>query len=203
MKHQTKPSRIVFQACNNNNRRRRSLTPFGKETTDSATVSVGPLYVADEGKSQYRPQHCCSEPWWRSWLFHSLSFFSPSNKDRPFSAAYSEYFWLFMKCILMCLRISQQPKTWSLINPPPRALQVAARHQREMAWTWRAWRWGWCSARLLPSCLFWEAGSSWRSFTGWEDYLMPLTDRWTGKLTSNLTLLWFFSDNRTPFTRWP
>lgn len=119
MKHQTKPSRIVFQACNNNNRRRRSLTPFGKETTDSATVSVGPLYVADEGKSQYRPQHCCSEPWWRSWLFHSLSFFSPSNKDRPFSAAYSEYFWLFMKCILMCLRISQQPKTWSLINPPP------------------------------------------------------------------------------------
>ncbi|KAM8769082.1 zona pellucida-like domain-containing protein 1 isoform 2-T2 [Acanthopagrus schlegelii] len=40
----------LLSACNNNNRRRRSLTPFGKETTDSATVSVGPLYVADEDR---------------------------------------------------------------------------------------------------------------------------------------------------------
>uniref|UniRef100_A0A8C4F6V2 Si:dkey-103g5.3 n=1 Tax=Dicentrarchus labrax TaxID=13489 RepID=A0A8C4F6V2_DICLA len=37
----------LLSACNN--RRKRSLTPFGEETTDSATVSVGPLYTASEG----------------------------------------------------------------------------------------------------------------------------------------------------------
>ncbi|XP_035536411.1 zona pellucida-like domain-containing protein 1 [Morone saxatilis] len=38
----------LLSACNN--RRKRSLTPFGEETTDSATVSVGPLYTASEDR---------------------------------------------------------------------------------------------------------------------------------------------------------
>nr|XP_046245068.1 zona pellucida-like domain-containing protein 1 [Scatophagus argus] len=36
----------LLSACNN--RRKRSLTPFGHESSDSATVSVGPLYMAKE-----------------------------------------------------------------------------------------------------------------------------------------------------------
>uniref|UniRef100_UPI0037E7B0E3 zona pellucida-like domain-containing protein 1 n=1 Tax=Semicossyphus pulcher TaxID=241346 RepID=UPI0037E7B0E3 len=38
----------LLSACNN--RRKRSLTPFGEESTDSATVSVGPLYTASEDR---------------------------------------------------------------------------------------------------------------------------------------------------------
>ncbi|CAJ1065475.1 zona pellucida-like domain-containing protein 1 [Xyrichtys novacula] len=39
----------LLSACNN--RRKRSLTPFGEESTESATVSVGPIYTAREGNS--------------------------------------------------------------------------------------------------------------------------------------------------------
>lgn len=38
---------LSFQACSN--RRRRALTPFGRQSTDSATLSLGPLYMANEG----------------------------------------------------------------------------------------------------------------------------------------------------------
>uniref|UniRef100_H2UJM1 Si:dkey-103g5.3 n=1 Tax=Takifugu rubripes TaxID=31033 RepID=H2UJM1_TAKRU len=38
---------LSFQACGN--RRRRALTPFGRQSTDSATLSLGPLYMANEG----------------------------------------------------------------------------------------------------------------------------------------------------------
>lgn len=34
-----------FQNCANN-RRKRSLVPFGKESSESTTISVGPLYMA-------------------------------------------------------------------------------------------------------------------------------------------------------------
>ncbi|XP_028429768.1 zona pellucida-like domain-containing protein 1 [Perca flavescens] len=37
---------VLLSSCNN--RRKRSVTPFGKETSESATVSVGPLYTARE-----------------------------------------------------------------------------------------------------------------------------------------------------------
>ncbi|KAM9359688.1 zona pellucida-like domain-containing protein 1 [Symphorus nematophorus] len=39
----------LLSACNNiSGRRRRSVTPFGKESDESATVSIGPLYTASE-----------------------------------------------------------------------------------------------------------------------------------------------------------
>ncbi|KAM6933262.1 zona pellucida-like domain-containing protein 1 [Xenentodon cancila] len=38
---------VLLSTCNA--RRRRSLTPFGEESNDSATLSVGPLYTAREG----------------------------------------------------------------------------------------------------------------------------------------------------------
>ena len=50
---------VVFQACNAQ-RRKRSATPFGQESRESATVSVGPLYTAAEGKTQQK--HYDSEP---------------------------------------------------------------------------------------------------------------------------------------------
>uniref|UniRef100_A0A3Q3G156 Si:dkey-103g5.3 n=1 Tax=Labrus bergylta TaxID=56723 RepID=A0A3Q3G156_9LABR len=42
------PSKCQELLSGCNSRRRRSLTPFGEETSDSATVSVGPLYTANE-----------------------------------------------------------------------------------------------------------------------------------------------------------
>ncbi|XP_034557539.1 zona pellucida-like domain-containing protein 1 [Notolabrus celidotus] len=42
----------LVTACNN--RRKRSLTPFGEESSESATVSVGPIYTARED-SPYSP----------------------------------------------------------------------------------------------------------------------------------------------------
>ncbi|TWW77240.1 zona pellucida-like domain-containing protein 1 [Takifugu flavidus] len=43
----------LLSACGN--RRRRALTPFGRQSTDSATLSLGPLYMANEEKPLAAP----------------------------------------------------------------------------------------------------------------------------------------------------
>ncbi|XP_049433472.1 zona pellucida-like domain-containing protein 1 [Epinephelus fuscoguttatus] len=42
--------RELLAGCNNQKRRKRSVTPFGEEGNDSATVTVGPLYTAGEDR---------------------------------------------------------------------------------------------------------------------------------------------------------
>lgn len=85
---------VVFQACNR--RRKRSLAPFGEESRESATVSVGPLYTAGEGKTyfKYSPltslllfEHNTAEVSYDD----NLTVYSPPTEERPYAAAYSEY----------------------------------------------------------------------------------------------------------------
>ncbi|XP_042341961.1 zona pellucida-like domain-containing protein 1 [Plectropomus leopardus] len=40
----------LLAACNNQKRRKRSVTPFGEESSESATITVGPLYTAAEDR---------------------------------------------------------------------------------------------------------------------------------------------------------
>lgn len=83
---------VIFQACGK--RRKRSVSPFGEESSESATVTVGPLYTAAvEGK---KPKtycvcnkiYCVNQ---NEKLTFSLTYSSSPSKDRPNAAAYSEY----------------------------------------------------------------------------------------------------------------
>lgn len=76
---------MFFQACNS--RRKRSLTPFGEESNESATVSVGPLYTARAGTHVFSFTSINI----KIKLFFNWPPLSSLAKDTSNAAAYSEY----------------------------------------------------------------------------------------------------------------
>lgn len=76
-----------FQNCANN-RRKRSLVPFGKESSESTTISVGPLYMAKGLKHFYSFLAIFQE--YLSYKVSHFPFFFYFIKDSP-NAEDSEY----------------------------------------------------------------------------------------------------------------
>lgn len=102
---------------------------------------------------------------------HWLSYFFLLKTCHTQPPTVSIFWWhsSVLACILKswCFSTPNPKKESPLISPC--LLQVMTSHRRGMTWTWRAWWWEWCSARLPLRCWCWAAGLFWRSLPGWED----------------------------------